>query len=43
MLRLFPHSRRAFSTLKEEYSRHFIVKIRFHPDGYYESSKPTAT
>lgn len=27
-----------FSAAKEEYSRHFIVKLHFSADGYYESS-----
>ena len=27
-----------FCSVKEEYSRYFLIKLCFGPDGYYESS-----
>lgn len=43
MLRVLWRLRHTFSSVKEEYSRHFIIKLHFQPDGYYESSNLPST
>jgi hypothetical protein len=35
-------ARQAFCGVKEEFSHHYVIKISFGADGYYESSNPLA-